>query len=66
MENTLEDHIPQQIKQLRTACIFEQKKYMVGVITNTRDWIFTQYDLEAECNREKIDNEIEYRIELLK
>lgn len=31
----------------------EKKDQIVGVLTNTRDWIFTRYDMQAEFG---IDN----------
>ena len=44
----VKDYLIQQMKQLRSYCIKEKKDFMVGVITNSRDWIFTRYDMQAE------------------
>ena len=44
----VKDYLTQQMKQLRSYCIKEKKDSMVGVITNSRDWIFTRYDMQAE------------------
>jgi hypothetical protein len=46
-------HLNQQIKQLRSYCIMQKKDQMVGVITNSKDWIFTRYDMKAELNNIK-------------
>ena len=46
--NNIEKHLDQQIKQLRTYCIFEKKTQMIGVITNLKEWVFTKYDIRKE------------------
>ena len=49
----IKTNLKQQIQQLRTYCIKEKKDQMVGVITNSKDWIFTRYDMKAEVEAAK-------------
>ena len=48
----IKDHLVQQIKQVRSYCIKEKRNHMLGVITNSRDWVFTRYDLKAEIEKD--------------
>jgi len=36
------------MEQLRSYCIHNKKLYMIGVITNFKDWYFTKYNMIEE------------------
>jgi hypothetical protein len=36
------------MEYLRYHCIEEKRDDMIGVITNSREWIFARYDMKGE------------------
>mmetsp|Transcript_7773 Transcript_7773/g.12055 ORF Transcript_7773/g.12055 Transcript_7773/m.12055 type:complete len:93 (-) Transcript_7773:27-305(-) len=40
--------------QLRSCCIEQKQEQMFGVITNSRDWIFTRYNIRTELENKNL------------
>ena len=42
-------YLRQHMEQLRSYCIHNKKLFMIGVITNFKDWYFTKYNMIEEA-----------------
>ena len=50
MEQQDGKYLKQHMEQLRSYCIHNKKLFMIGVITNFKDWYFTKYNMTEEIN----------------
>ena len=53
------EQIRQHLKQLRSNCILEAKNYMVGVLTNSQEWLFCRYNMCAEIAQSRLRKQLE-------
>jgi hypothetical protein len=57
----LEQHLPQQMAQLRSYCIKQKQQQMFGVLTNFKYWIFTSYCISDEFAKEREQSQFSER-----